>query len=67
MILDSQGILRKHIESIWPNRKIIESLIESTDFKVPTLQQQKMIFSTTELKISDSKFKISDPDRLPDW
>jgi hypothetical protein len=67
MILDSQGILRKHIESIWPNRKIIESLIESTDFKVPTLQQQKMIFSTAELKINDSKFKISGPDRLPDW
>lgn len=65
--MNPQRILQKHIESVWPNWKIVESLIESVEFKIPTLKQQEMIFSMTESKIDNTNFKVSGADRVPDW
>lgn len=67
IIMDSRLILRNHIKSIWPNSKAVDSLIESMDFKVPTLKEHEEIFLMTESKVDNSNFKISGAERIPDW
>jgi hypothetical protein len=65
--MDSRQILRQHIESIWHDSKIVDSLIESSNFRIPTMQEHEQIFSITESKVDSSDFKISGAERIPDW
>ena len=65
--MNSETLLRMHLESVWPDLSNVENLIRETHFRILSDKEMQQVCFETSKIINSGGLKVSGPDRIPDW